>query len=293
MPPQVLIPALLALAALAGAFAPTFAFLYGKWANDPQYSHGFLVPVVSAYLLWRSVTSATTPVFGTPRPILAVLLFALAAALRGLAGGLLFHQLDVAALFLCLTGLTLLAGGVRSLRVAAPALGFLIFMVPLPYEFERNLGTPLRLVATQSSTYLLQTLGEPAVAEGNTILLDSHTLEVEDACSGLKMLVTFAAFAVGAVLTLNRTWFERGMVLLGIVPIAVLTNVLRITATGVSYAYAGDSKSAMNFLHDLYGWLMMPVGLGLLALQLWCLTRLVVRDEPAGPLTHSPYGAAP
>jgi exosortase len=293
MPAQALIPVALTAAALGVAFAPTFGFLYGKWANDPQYSHGFLVPVVSAYLLWRSVSAATSPVLGSPRPVLAILLFAVAAAFRGLAGGLLFHQLDVASLFLCLIGLALLAGGFRTLRVAAPALGFLIFMVPLPYELERNLGTPLRLVATQSSTYLLQTLGEPAVAEGNTILLDSHTLEVEDACSGLKMLVTFAAFAVGAVLTLNRTWFERGMVLLGIVPIAVLTNVLRITATGVSYAYAGDSKSTMHFLHDLYGWLMMPVGLGLLALQLWCLSRLVVRDDPTGPFPHSPYGAAP
>ena len=67
---------------------------------------------------------------------------------------------------------------------------------------------------------------------------------------------------------------------MAIVPIAVLTNVLRITATGLSYAHFGESKQTMTFLHDLYGWFMMPAGLGLLFFQLWCLNRLVVRDEP-------------
>ena len=280
MPPQILLTLIASCGFLGWAFWPTLEFLASKWSNDPQYSHGFLVPFFSAYLLWRAVRLSPDSVLSAPRSFLALLLLTLAAGMRAFAGGLLFHQLDAAALLVSLGAIALLVGGSRTFRMAAPAIGFLVFAIPLPYELERNVGGPLRIVATQSSTYLLQTLGEPAVAEGNTILIDDHTLEVADACSGLKMLVTFSAFAVGAVLTMQRTWFERGMILLGIVPIAVLTNVLRITATGLSYAHFGESKQTMTFLHDLYGWFMMPAGLGLLFFQLWCLNRLVVRDEP-------------
>jgi exosortase len=203
---------------------------------------------------------------------------AAALGLRWLAGGLMFHQLDCAALLLSLAGLTVAAGGVPLLRGAAPAVLFLVFMVPLPYDVERNVGGPLKEVATFSSTYLLQTLGHPAVAEGHVILIDEVRLGVVDACSGLKMLMTFAAFAVGAVLLVDRTRFEKLMILLGIVPIAVAANVLRITATGVAHTLTHD-KGTLDFVHDLHGWLMMPAGLALLGLQLWCLGRLVVRPE--------------
>jgi exosortase len=199
---------------------------------------------------------------------------------RWLAGGLMFHQLDCVALLVSLVAVTLLAGGWQLARSCAPAVAFLIFMVPLPYELERNVGGPLKEVATAGSTYLLQTLGLPAVAEGHVILIDEVRLGVVDACSGLKMLMTFSAFAAGAVLTLGRTKFENLLVLLGVVPIAVLTNVLRITATGVAYTLVSD-KNTQHFLHDLHGWLMMPVGLALLAAQLWCLGRLVEQPAPA------------
>lgn len=272
---------LAAVAAVVGwAFLPTFEFMADKWVTDPQYSHGFLVPLFSAYLLWRVGRAGLTG--GTPAPASAVAVLVAALGLRWLAGGLMFHQLDAAALLLSVAGLTLAAGGPRLLRAAAPAVGFLVFMVPLPYELERNVGGPLKVVATHASTYLLQTLGRPAIAEGNLILIDDVELGVVDACSGLKMLMTFSAFAAGAVALLDRTRFEKLMVVLGVVPIAVVTNVLRITATGVAYT-ATREKAALDFLHDLHGWLMMPVGLGLLWAQLWALERLVVRPAAAAP----------
>ncbi len=270
-------------ALLAWAFLPTFEFLVDKWVEDPQYSHGFLVPLFSAYLL-RQARQAGRLTLSAPWPVVGAGLLAVTVLPRFLAGGLMFHQLDCLALLASLVALTLLAGG-RALAVAAaPAVGFLIFMVPLPYEMERNVGGPLKVVATQASTYLLQTIGLPAVAEGNLILIDEVKLGVVDACSGLKMLMTFAAFAVGAVLLLDRTRFEKLLILLGIVPIAVAVNVLRITATGVAHTLTAD-KATLSFVHDLHGWLMMPAGLGLLALQLWVLTRLV---EPAAPKSDAP-----
>lgn len=265
------------IAALAGllawAYLPMLRVFFDKWLNDPQYSHGFLVPLFSAYLLWKS-----RPATPAPRPWLGFGLLAIALVMRAAAGSLLFHQLDAASLLLALVAVVLVAGGMPLLKRTGPAIGFLIFMVPLPYELERNVGQPLKNAATVSSTYLLQTLGQPAIRDGNLILIDEIRLGVVDACSGLKMMVTFAAFSVGAVLLLQRTRFEKLMVLLGIVPIAIASNVLRITATGLAYTAITD-KGTLDFLHDLFGWLMMPVGLALLALELWVLKNLVMDEQ--------------
>lgn len=261
------------VALLAWAYLPMLRVFFDKWVNDPQYSHGFLVPFFSAYLLWKS-----EPAMGSPRPWLGGSLLVLALAMRAVAGSLLFHQLDAASLLLAMGAIVLIAGGMPLLKRAAPAIGFLTFMVPLPYELERNVGQPLKNAATVSSTYLLQTLGQPAIRDGNLILIDDVRLGVVDACSGLKMMVTFAAFSVGGALLMRRSRFEKLMVLLGIVPIAIAANVLRITATGLAYVSLTD-KETLDFCHDLFGWLMMPVGLALLGLEVWVLKRLVVTEQ--------------
>lgn len=258
---------------LVWAYLPMLTVFADKWLNDPQYSHGLLVPFFSAYLIrraWRSGAFAPRPL-----PVVGCVLLAAALGMRVVAGSLLFHQLDAASLLLALTAVSLAAGGWPLLRRTGPAVAFLVFMIPLPYELERNVGQPLKAAATECSTFLLQTLGQPAIRDGNLILIDEVRLGVVDACSGLKMLMTFAAFSVGAVLLMDRSRFERFMIVLGIVPIAVAANVLRITATGLSYVYL-TNNDAVEFLHDLHGWLMMPVGLALLGLEVWVLRRLVV-----------------
>jgi exosortase len=264
-------------ALLVWAYLPMLSVFADKWLNDPQYSHGLLVPFFSAYLIrraWRA--GGYTP---KPLPVVGTVLLLAALAMRLVAGSMLFHQLDAASLLLSITAVVLVAGGWPLLKRTGPAIGFLVFMVPLPYELERNVGQPLKTTATVCSTFFLQTLGQPALRDGNLILIDEVRLGVVDACSGLKMLMTFAAFSIGAVVMMDRTRFEKFMIVLGIVPIAVAANVLRITATGMSYVVF-TNKATTEFLHDFHGWLMMPVGLALLALELWVLTRLVVAPEP-------------
>jgi exosortase len=262
---------------LVWAYFPMLRVFADKWLNDPQYSHGLLVPFFSAFLIRRAWRDG--PVTMTPMPFVGCGLLVVALLLRVVAGSLLFHQLDAVSLLLTLAAISFAIGGVAFFKRTGPAIGFLIFMIPLPYELERNVGEPLKVTATVCSTFMLQTVGQPAIRDGNIILIDEVRLGVVDACSGLKMLMTFAAFSIGAVLLMNRTRFEKFMVVLGIVPIAILANVLRITATGLSYAYF-TNKNLVEFLHDLHGWLMMPVGLGLLALEVWALKRLVVAPEP-------------
>lgn len=271
---------LAALAALLGwAYFPMLRVFFDKWANDPQYSHGFLVPFFSAYLVWKAWKNG--PLEPKPLPVLGCTLLAGMLVPRLAAGSLLFHQLDAASFLVSLVAIVLVGGGVPLLKRTGPAILFLAFMVPLPYELERNVGQPLKTAATISSTFMLQTLGQPAIRDGNLILIDEVRLGVVDACSGLKMMVTFAAFSFGAVLLMERSRFEKFMVLLGIVPVAVIANVMRITVTGLGHIWLHDAN-VLEFLHDFYGWMMMPVGLGLLALEVWCLKRLVVEPESPG-----------
>lgn len=274
--------AALQLAALVGvlgwAYLPMLRVFADKWVNDPQYSHGPLVPFFSAFLMWRAWKSESLVL--KPMPVLGCGLLVAILAMRAVAGTILFHQLDAASLLLALVAVSLAVGGVPLLTRTGPAIAFLAFMIPLPYELERNVGAPLKTAATVGSTFLLQTLGLPAIRDGNLILIDEVRLGVVDACSGLKMMVTFAAFSVGAVLLMQRSRFEKLMVLLGIIPIAVLTNVLRITATGVSFANISD-KGTQDVLHDAYGYMMMLVGMALLGVEVWVLKRLVVDEAKA------------
>lgn len=266
--------------ALVYAYLPTLRVFADKWLNDPQYSHGLLVPFFSAYLIWSAWKAEPREL--KPLPVIGCALLVVLFAARAAAGALLFYQLDAAALLLSLVAVVLAYGGVPVLKATWPAILFLGFMVPLPYELERNVGEPLKTAATVSSTYLLQTLGLPAIRDGNLILIDEVRLGIVDACSGLKMLVTFAAFSVGAALLMRNTRFEKLMLLLGIIPIAVLSNVIRVTATGVMYTVTTDADTA-KFIHDVFGYAMMAVGLALLALEMWVLKKLVVEAPPALP----------
>jgi exosortase len=152
-------------------------------------------------------------------------------------------------------------------------------MVPLPFRVEGALSYPLQRVATKASTYALQTLGFPALAEGNVILLEDVEIGVVEACSGLSMLFTFFAMATGVVLVIRTPWLDKILIVASAIPIALLMNVIRITATGVLHETVGSRLANLVF-HDLAGWLMMPMAVGVLWLELALLARLFVARAP-------------
>jgi exosortase len=280
---------------LGWAYLPTVRELFQKWMSDPQYSHGILVPFFAIFLLYRNREKWTSETGSWPW--LGYTLMLTALGLRVIAALLFFLPLDAFSLVLCLTGLVAVTGGKPMLRWTWQSLVFLLFMIPLPYQVERMMGAELQHIATLSSTFLLQALGQPAIAEGNKILIREVQLGVVEACSGLRMLMTFAAFAVGAVFLMERHWLVKALVLASAVPIALLTNILRITATGLAYVWLGDSAAKariLDFIHDFNGWMMMPIGLGLLVLELWLYKHLIL--EPKRPFNlglpglYSPVG---
>jgi exosortase len=271
-------PLALALLAAAWCYAPTLASLYHQWMSEPQHSHGLLVPLFAGYLLylrrdlWQPIER--------PWPLIGLGLIALALGLRVVSGyyGILWP--DRLSLLPCALGLALAFGGrVYGLWVW-PAVLFLFFMIPMPYRLETALTGRLQTLATIGSTFALQTLGQPAIAEGNVISIGEIRLGIVEACSGLRMLMTFFAFSTAVALLVNRPLFERLLIVASAVPIAVIANMVRITGTGLLYTHV-DSHTAQMFFHDLAGWFMMPICLGLLWLELKLLERLFIEVPPA------------
>jgi exosortase len=275
-------------ASLLWASWPTWGTMAERWSTDPRYAHGYLVPAFALVLLWLRRDRLAG---AEPRPSWWGLpLIAVGAALQ-LAGAYFFYRwFEAVAILPALAGLCVLLGGRVALRWAWPAIGFLVFMLPLPYRLEMALGLPLQRIATLASTYALQTLGFPAVAEGNVIQLDRGPIGVIEACNGLGMLFTFFAMSTGVALVIRRPWLDRLVVIASAVPIALVANVTRITVTGMLHELVG-SETANIVFHDLAGWLMMPLALGLLTLELDLLARLLEAPDPeAAPVPIAAVG---
>jgi exosortase len=260
---------------------PALGEMSDRWSHDARYSHGFLVPAFAAFLLWfrRGILGAA-PLEGSAWGLVLVAI----GALLKLAGARYYITwVEAVSILPSLAGLALLIGGWRALRWAGPSIGFLFFMIPMPYRLEVALGSPLQRIATLASTYGLQTLGLPAVSEGNIILLDDVRIGVVDACNGLGMLFMFLAFAVGVALVIRNVLLDKVLIVLSAIPIALGANVLRITLTGLLHETAG-SKVADAVYHDLAGWLMMPMAIAALYFELFLLSRLLVQQAPARPM---------
>lgn len=277
-------PAALVLggAAVAWATWSTWIDMYRRWTEDPTYSHGFLVPVIALAILWTRKKEMPAAAAGPSWWALAAV--AVGAAMQVVGAYLSVSWLCGAALVAYAAGLALLAGGWPMLRWAAPAVGFLVFMVPLPWRIETIMRNPLQRASTLASAYVLQALGRPVFAEGNLIVVNEEVeLGIIDACSGLKMLVIFFAMATAIAVMSRRPWADRVLIVLSALPIAMVTNIARITVTGLLHEAVGSRLANLVF-HDLAGWLMMPMALALLWCELKLLSALLV-PEPgdAGP----------
>ncbi|MCC6127017.1 MAG: exosortase/archaeosortase family protein [Pirellulales bacterium] len=264
---------------LAGAFSwsywPTLTQLVEAWDRIPDYSHGYLVVPIAIFFLW--VKREQFPGFGPGLAWGGLVLMAAAFAMRFVGTQFFLGSVDAWSMVPWLAGTAWFLGGRRLFRWALPALVFLFFMIPLPYGMERWLSLPLQRIATSTSCWVLQCLGQPAIAEGNTIWIGSHTLEVEQACSGLRIFVGILALAYAYLLFMRRGWWERIFLLAAAIPISIAANAARIVATALLHEYV-SGEAARRFTHDFAGWVMIPFAAGLFALALW-YGRSLVREE--------------
>jgi len=268
---------LAAFAAVIGwSFLPTFRELSHKWFHDEGYSHGILVPFFAVYLLYAR--RSLMPVAGASDLKIGLACIGVGLTGRVIGGMFCFSYLDALSLLPILAGVALLLGGRAALRWSWPAVLYLFFMIPLPYRVEYAVGEPLQRIATMGSTFALQIVGQPAVAEGNIIRINDLELRIVEACSGLRMLLTFFAFSTAVAILIRKPLLERCLIVMSAVPIALVTNILRITVTGFVFQYS--EKFGKVFFHDLAGWFMMPICLLLLGIELWILNRLIQHRDP-------------
>jgi exosortase len=265
---------------LVWAIWPSMTTMADRWASDPRYAHGYLVPMFALALLWmrRSRLGGAAP-----RPSAWGWAPIMAGAAVHLGGGY-FHSgwFDGLALLPYLGGLALLFGGWRYLGWAWRSIAFLAFMIPLPYRMEMALGLPLQFLATMVSTFLLQTMGFMAFAEGNAIQLDGARVNVAEACNGLSMLITFVALSTAAALVVRRPLVDRLVLVISAIPVALLANIVRIVATGILYETVGG-ELPLTFYHDLAGWVMIALALVLYWIEIAVLSRLRIETRRQVP----------
>jgi exosortase len=250
------------VAVLTFLYAALFKYSFGQWLK-PDYSHGFLVPIFAAYLAWRWKEWAPKRVrwpepWGLAFIGAGIVLFTVAAKYN-----IGKEWLQGFSLVLNLSGAALLLGGWSALRWLAGPIAFLIFMFPLPYSVERRFGESLQQIASIASEFVLQTVGYPTYREGIILHVKDHVLRVEEACSGLSMLLTFVALSTGMALLVKRPWFDRILILVSAIPVAVMANVIRISLTGILFNEGGKELGERVF-HDFAGWMMMPIALVIL-----------------------------
>jgi exosortase len=266
---------------IAWAYWPVLAAMVHKWTIDAQYSHGFLVPIFACVLLWlrRNLYQ--------PGPArlrwLGLGLLAIGLGLY-LYGTYIFIQwYEAISLIACVAGVCFLLGGWSLFRWAWPSVAFLAFMIPLPYRIEMAFCERLQAVAAVASTFCLQTLGFPALRVGTNIQMGRQQVSVEKACSGLSMLMTFFCLSTAVALLVNRPLWQKIVVVISAIPIALVSNITRVMATVILFQLT-SSDWVRHKAHEWAGWMMMVLGLILLGLELRYLSYLVPPALVRGPV---------
>jgi exosortase len=254
-----------------------FEGLIRDWTNDGNYSHGFLILPLAGYFVWerrrKLAAMPTTPsLLGVP-----VVLASVGVLLVGYLGAELF--LTRMAIIGVLVGSVLFVLGWAHLRALAFPIAFLLLMIPIPSIIFNQIALPLQLLASRVGESTLQAFAIPVLREGNVITLANTTLEVAEACSGIRSLISLLTLGiVYGYFSDPRTGVRMGIAL-ATIPIAIVTNGARVAGTGLAAHYYGP-QAAQGFFHDFSGWALFVVAFILMFVAM----RLIGRIAPSSPV---------
>lgn len=258
-------------------YAGTFPSLISDWWEDPNYSHGFLVPFLSLYFAWERREKLYFTALEPAVSGLILLLAGLSLFFLGAVGAELF--LARFSMIVVLSGLLLYLFGWEVLKIFLFPVAFLTFMIPFPTLLLNAITFPLQLFAAKLSTFFLQMINIPVFRDGNIIFLPHTTLEVAEACSGIRSLVALITLAVVFASLTQRGVFKKSMLVLSAIPIAIVTNAFRIWGTGV-LAHLYGVELAEGFYHTFAGWLVFVLGFGLILAEGCALS--LFKPKPRG-----------
>lgn len=252
---------LLVLVVIAALYWNIVPPMVADWYNDENYSHGFIVPLVAGYFAYIRREELAEALVAPSGAGLAVVLLALAQLTVAWLGTEYF--LMRSSLVVLIAGMVLYLFGSAVFRLLLLPVLYLFFMVPLPYILYDAVAFPLKLFVTKVSVKTLQLMGVVVLREGNIIMFPSTTLEVADACSGIRSLVSLLALAVAYACMMTKSPLRRWVIVLSAIPIAICTNALRVIATGVLAQYWG-ARAAEGFFHEFAGLAVFAVAMVLL-----------------------------
>ncbi len=239
------------------------AKLVSDWYNFPDYSHGFLVPLFAGFLLWDRRDAVRQTKIEPSWAGVPLIVFGIVTVFFGVYGAELF--LSRVSFVIIAAGLIWTFFGIAMLRVVRFPLAVLLLAIPFPAIIFNQITFPLQLLASQLASSLLPLLGVPVFREGNVIQLPVMKLEVAEACSGIRSLMSLFTLAVFYGYFLEKTTLRRWILALASIPIAVAANALRIVGTGLCVQYWDPSKGE-GFFHEFSGWVMFVISLGFLYL---------------------------
>jgi exosortase D (VPLPA-CTERM-specific) len=266
-------------------FFPVFRHLVYQWWDDENYSHGFLIPLMSGYFIWqRRGQLARFPL--SPSPLgLIVLAVGVGLLLLGTTAAELFTTR--VSFLVVLTGLALSFLGPQHLRMLAFPIAYLFFMIPPPAIVFNAIAFPLQLFAARTATAGLQLLDIPVLREGNLITLANTSLEVAEACSGIRSLVTLLALATTLAYFTHRGLWRSGILVVSALPIAIIANASRVAGTGILAHFYGP-QVAQGFFHTFSGWFLFLVAAMLLGMTGTLLAKLPGRHTQGQARVSSP-----
>jgi exosortase len=257
--------------------------LVHDWSIDENYSHGFLVIPVALYLAWErrelfSAARSQPSVLG-----LVVAIGGLAMLLAGVLGAEVFTtELSMLA---TLAGSILFIYGWSHLRVMLFPLAFMLLMIPLPAIIFNQITFPLQILASRFGETALNLAGIPVLREGNVIQLSNTTLAVAEACSGIRSLISLLTLGILFGYFIDPRRWVRITIAIATVPVAIITNGLRVAGTGVGAHYFGPAV-AEGFFHEFSGWLIFISAFAILVLLYRAVLLLSPKTTPVAPITR-------
>jgi exosortase len=246
---------------MAWLYFPVISHLVAQWLQDANFSHGFFVPAFSLYVLWQDRLRLGNLDLSPSTWGLAIIVFALCVLVTGVLGAELF--LSRISLLILIAGLVVYFLGWQFFRAVLFPWAVLILMIPIPAIVFNQITFPLQLLASKIAAGVLPWAGVPVLREGNVINLPAMALEVAEACSGIRSLLSLATLAIIYGYLMETRISIRVILALASVPIAVGTNSLRIVGTGLLVQY-WDPQKAEGFFHVFSGWLIFLVSLVML-----------------------------
>jgi len=260
-------------------YASILGRLVGQWWNDPNFSHGFFVPAFALFVLWQDRSRLASLPRAPSLWGLLILVMALCVLVVGVLGAELF--LSRVSLLLLIAGLVVQFLGWNYLRAVLFPFAFLVLMIPIPAIIFNQITFPLQILASKVAAAVLPLAGVPVLREGNVINLPTMPLEVAEACSGIRSLLSLATLAIIYGYLMETRNSVRVVLTLASVPIAVAANSSRIVGTGLLVQYWDPSK-AEGFFHAFSGWLIFVISLVMLFLLHQVIRLFEKKNEAQG-----------